>query len=107
MARGGGAITAHCSGAHQRMRMAMSLCAQALNMAPRGGRGARRTTQDKKSAADAASAETASPLRAKRPSMLPTVLAVLVVVEAIDLPDSNHRSRGCTQAQPSERRSKA
>ena len=68
-ARGGtrrrqsGAIMARCSGAHQRMRIA-------------------RKRRSKKSAADAAIAATVSPLHAKRPSLLPVVLAVLVDARA-------------------------
>ena len=95
-ARGGtrrrpsGADTARCSGAHERMHTAMSQCSGPQHGAARLA--ARRTTQDKQSAADAASAATVSPQRAEGPSALPAVLAVVVVVDAIDLPDSNHRS---------------
>ena len=92
MRRPSGAITAHCSGAHQRMGMAVSLCSGPQHTAAEAAATQHAHDANKKSAADAASAATVSPQRAERPSSLPAVLAVLVVVDAIDLPDSIHRS---------------
>ena len=74
-------ITAHCFGAHQRMRTAMSgasACApsaQAINMPP-----AAHAKRHKNSAAKAASAACIGPLRVERPSVLAEMLAVHVVV---------------------------
>ena len=74
-----GAITAHCSGAHQRMHMAMSLCSGPQHGAA-DARRAPHDTRQKKSAADAAttSPPSVSSQRAERPSTFPTVLAVVV-----------------------------
>ena len=50
------------------------------------------TNNAKKSSIGAASAAYTGPLRAESSSASPVVLAVVVVVDAIDLPDSNHHS---------------
>ena len=50
------------------------------------------TNVAKKSSIGAASAAYTGPLRAESSSASPVVLAVVVVVDAIDLPDSNHHS---------------
>ena len=97
-------ITAHCFGAHQRMRTAMSgasACApsaQAINMPP-----AAHAKRHKNSAAKAASAACIGPLRVERPSVLAEMLAVHVVVNEGTCGKLKLPLRGYARAQPPER----
>jgi hypothetical protein len=52
----------------------------------------RRTQKTQKNSIGAASAAYTGPLRAESSSASPVVLAVVVVIDAMNLPDSNHRS---------------
>ena len=63
-----------------------------LNMAPRAAARKCAGHKTKKATPMPPALKPAARREAERPSMLPVVLAVLVVVDAIDLPDSNHRS---------------
>ena len=86
---GADTTTAHCSGAHPRKRTAMRLCSHPQHAASER---CRRTQTTQRSSLDAASAAYTGPLHTGSSSALFTVLAVVVVADAIDLPDSNHRS---------------
>ena len=78
-----------CNGAHQRTCKAMNLCSGPQRAASERRR---RTQKTQKNSIGAASAAYTGPLRAESSSASPVVLAVVVVIDAMNLPDSNHRS---------------
>ena len=90
MRRPSGAITAHCSGAHQRTRMAMSLCSGPQHGAPRLARAARHKTKKAPPKPPAPPPSTLSATRGcPRCSPCPFLLRM---VPATHTTYSNHRS---------------